>query len=230
MARVLYGALVVEMKGKIGGTVFQSNRFGFTARQKPISPKVSSSLQGSIHNVFADTAQHWRTLTDGQRTAWDVVAPNWPHNDKFGNPVQLTGYNLFMKLSLNLQNIVQPINDVASNPALVFNPVAPTLAIAVGAGQMDVSFFPSPIDQASTLVISATPQHSAGAKLVKSKLRLVERFVVTTASPVSIASEYTKKFGAFPLEGSKVSISLTAYATSNGTASPPVTVSAIVQP
>jgi len=37
MARIIYGAIGTEIRGKVGGTVFQGNKHGYTIKNKGLN-------------------------------------------------------------------------------------------------------------------------------------------------------------------------------------------------
>jgi len=45
MARIIYGAIGTEIRGKVGGTVFQGNKHGYTIKNKGLNTNNTSSRQ-----------------------------------------------------------------------------------------------------------------------------------------------------------------------------------------
>jgi len=75
MALVKFGGGVVGMSGSIAGTTFARNRSGSYARAKtkPINP--NTTLQNLVRATFAMLSARWaQTLTEAQRTAWNLYA------------------------------------------------------------------------------------------------------------------------------------------------------------
>ena len=230
MARIQYGALVTELKGKIGGTVFQSGRYGFQVRNKPTPIRTASGVQARVRGIMLTVSKAWRTLTSAERLAFDAIAPSWPALDSFGNPMLLTGYNVFCKTNWWLSQMDLPMNNVASLPAALWQPTSLGLNVAVGTSTFELSFLPTPIDNFTTAVIYVSGQVSAGRSTPPSNMSTIAGLAVGTVSPADISAFFTVKSGTFPTAGNRVFVGVQAVSTVNGTAGPIVYVSTIVLP
>lgn len=228
MAKVLYGGLISELKGSAGGTTFQSGRYGFTMKNKGMGRKVASPAQSYIRQSITAASKYWQLLTPGERDAWDAIAPSWPYTDKFGNPGELTGFNLFIQLSTNLLLIGEPINPTASLPAPLFTFSSFSVSASVGSGSIIVSFSPDPVDTDCFTIVRAAAPANAGASLVASGQRIISVNGIGFSDGTDISSDYIKKFGAFPPEGSKLHVTLSVISKLNGTPAPWMNSSCIV--
>jgi hypothetical protein len=96
MARVKYGAIVTEIKGKVGGQVFQRSGQVFSLRNNP-SHKIPQSISAQRwRHKIALLASNWRTMSDTNKATWTTYANTFPTVDNFGNPIVLTGYQLYI--------------------------------------------------------------------------------------------------------------------------------------
>ena len=70
MARILLSAIVTEIRGKIGGTVFQAGQGGFQAKRlvSPRDPRLFAQTTNR-HNFLAATTQ-WQTLNPTDMGTW----------------------------------------------------------------------------------------------------------------------------------------------------------------
>lgn len=107
MALVKYGAGIVQMSGSIAGDVHARNRFGNykRPRTKPVNPK--SQRQTAARVIMMYLAEQWREapMTDAIRTAWQTYADSVNWNNRLGEQVTLTGFNMFIRGNAALQNI-----------------------------------------------------------------------------------------------------------------------------
>lgn len=104
MALAKFGAIVTDVRGKLGGHVFQGN--GFTT-----SLRTSSRTKGTIgkhnrteiigsktsieaHNVVR---AEWAALSDAEKAQWSVLSTQFLVPNKFGDYVQLSGFALFTR-------------------------------------------------------------------------------------------------------------------------------------
>lgn len=108
MARVQYGVIVTELKGKIAGQVFQGGNVGYVLRNKGYTSGISSpNRQSANRNMIAQTTS-WRTLTDVQRASWNSGASTWPFVDKFGNTYTGSGFQVYTAFNSNLLSLGLP--------------------------------------------------------------------------------------------------------------------------
>lgn len=104
MALLKLGGGVVEIRGSMAGNTFARNRFGayMRARTKPINPRSSRQMAARTNIMYL--AEQWREspLTDVIRTAWQTYANSVVWNNKLGEAVSLTGFNMFMRANCAL--------------------------------------------------------------------------------------------------------------------------------
>jgi hypothetical protein len=101
MAKVQYGSLITEIKGKIGGQVLQSSSAGHIIRNKGRFNRSSSQRINKQKYTVATIANNWRALTLAQQAAWSSACPSFLSTDVLGNKRTPSPFNLFMKCCLN---------------------------------------------------------------------------------------------------------------------------------
>jgi hypothetical protein len=71
MARILLSAIVTEIRGKIGGTVFQAGQGGFQAKRlvTPRDPQIHAQITN--RNNFLAGINQWGTLTSTEMGSWN---------------------------------------------------------------------------------------------------------------------------------------------------------------
>lgn len=147
MAVVQYSAIVTQLRGKLGGSVFNKSKNAYTLQKKQQQPKGSRGYQSEVRNFFAKFQRTWKTITSSQRTQWGVCASNNPTRDRFGNQTVLSGYNQYVKANM----LAEYCNTVA--PATPYTSPAPPFAVSViGLGQVVFSISSTGVPQ-----ISANP-------------------------------------------------------------------------
>lgn len=119
MARILYGNLVAEARGKIGGLVYTHSASGQVARTKVSPTQPQTPAQQAARSRLSQATKLWATLTQAQRAAWQSAAALATAPTGLGNRRKRNGYQLFVAQCLNL-----PAADV---PALQCPPVPGTL-------------------------------------------------------------------------------------------------------
>lgn len=218
MGKILYSGLVSQIKGSIGGSTFQSNKYGFTVRNKPQPTRNRNGRTSYIRISMQTVAQHWRSLSDGERDSWEAVAPNWPAYDAFGGPIYLTGYSVFCRASFALVTLGQAIINTGSNPSTVSVLNSLTLTAAVTGSVMSLAFGVSPVAANNFILIKAAPPQSAGRKYNPSRMVTFYAQPAGTTTPIDVSAAYVSRFGAFPPQGSRVYIDVFMVNITNGTA------------
>jgi len=99
MARIKFGSIVVEGTGSLGGHTFQNSHGGAQLRTKPVLKKQPSLSQSFIRYFNTELQGGWRTLTDKQRSAWNVYPVSHGVFNKKGDKHHLSGHSLWMQLN-----------------------------------------------------------------------------------------------------------------------------------
>jgi len=74
MARVLFTAVVSEIRGKIAGTTFQNSQGGFQMRTKTTSRNPRSRLQATARANWEYITRYWRSMFQEDRNEWIAYA------------------------------------------------------------------------------------------------------------------------------------------------------------
>jgi hypothetical protein len=125
MARVQYGSIITTINGKVGGSVFQDNKYGKTMKNAPNMKNPNSEAVYEQQRLFAQATQTWRSLTEVQRTAFNTYASTYPQYAKHNSSAELSGYAIFIKWSLVLLQVGYAINPEVVMESLTFPALAP---------------------------------------------------------------------------------------------------------
>ena len=206
MAKIKFsGVAVVDMRGKLNGSVMSKNRAGAYVRTKvtPVNPNTLSQQQARAS--LTDRSQSWRGLTQAQRDAWNAAVQDFQRTDIFGDLRVPTGKNLYTLLNINLLNAGQSAISVPPSPAAVPAIFNTGVTISVGAPTYEVAY--GGAGASVRVLVWATAAQSPGKNFVKSEYRLIGDFAGNAASPYDFEADYLAKFGA-PAVGSKVFVGL----------------------
>jgi len=215
-----WGALMVDGRGKLGGHVMAKNRSGSYMRTKvtPVNPATASQVQA--RNLLTFFAQSWRTLTAAQITAWNAAVENYKRTNIFGDIINPTGLNLYVRLNVNIANAGGA--DISDPPIPGTAPEIGTCVATLNSGAQSVSiaFAPTPVPANIAYVVELTAQVSPGINFLKGKYRIIAVFPAADATPTVISAAYIAKFGAL-IAGQKVGLRVTAVDTLTGITSQP---------
>lgn len=224
MAKIKFGAMMVDASGKLGGQVFSKNRGGAYIRTKstPLNPQTTAQM--SIRGIFASISSAWSGLTEASRQSFNNLVSSYARTDIFGDLRNPSGKNLFQRLNQNLVISGQAQITVCSEPQEVpFANISQCVASIAG------EYFEAESvgnTTGSKVVIWATPSLSQGTKFVKNKLRQIGVFDGGNALTFDAWGSYVDKFGT-PSVGANIYIGVRVI-NANGQASPMETVKAVV--
>lgn len=113
MASIKMGAIVTDIRGTLGGHVFQKGNQSrvmktySSPRQAPTF--IKDNTQGFINNSIS----LWKTLSRVQKQQWNSLGSSFRFKNRFGDSAQYTGYQFFLSINSNLQRAAYPlISDV----------------------------------------------------------------------------------------------------------------------
>ena len=90
-------SVLADASGSFGGLVASHGRSGqyIRARVRPTNP--SSPAQVAVRTIFANLSSAWAMLTNAQRDAWVTYATNVPATNALGDPLILTGHQMYIR-------------------------------------------------------------------------------------------------------------------------------------
>lgn len=131
MALIKLGGGVADIRGSIGGTVFSKNRYGSYTRNRTIPVNPGSVKQTKIRATMGQVRNAWFSiLSAAQRAAWAVYAANVEVQNRLGESIKLTGWNMFARTNSSLlYNNLDIVEDAPTDFSLA--EADATLAITV---------------------------------------------------------------------------------------------------
>lgn len=227
MAKIKWGALVVDGRNKIGGHVLSKNRAGAYMRTKvtPVNPQ--TTFQSAVRALFTSLSQGWRSLTQAQRDAWNAAVSNFTSTDIFGDLKTPTGKNLYQRLNTNLSTV--SVAAITVPPLPVGVPAVDTLSAVAdeSASTLAVTFTPTPVPADTAFVLECTPQVSPGREFLKNQYRILAVIDAAAASPYAAGAAYEARFGEL-VEGQRIGVRLTPFNKVTGEKGQPLATSIIV--
>lgn len=96
MANVSYGDMVVELKGRSSGKVYQKTKFGYIQRKRVKPSNPNTPLQQATRRAIPTLNRQWSTLTETQRLNWFAAAvyPATGASDFISRNFDLLKYNM----------------------------------------------------------------------------------------------------------------------------------------
>ncbi len=90
--------IISAASGSLAGNTFSRNKFGQYIRSRAVPVNPGTPFQTAIRSALASLSNLWgSTLTAPQREAWDTYAANVTVLDPLGAPINLTGFNHYIR-------------------------------------------------------------------------------------------------------------------------------------
>lgn len=191
----------------------------------PTNPQ--SSFQTAVRGNFADLSTGWRTLTDLQKEGWITLGEAMERQDSLGQTYTLTGIQAYISVNNNLLTVGG--TPVANAPAYQLPDHSSPYSFASAAGAGTVTLTYTPPDPGDFILVYATRPMSDGRMFAaKSEYKLIDVADESDASPLSLGSEYSARFGSITGKaGEKIFFRLIRISAA-GFASTPLQTSAII--
>lgn len=218
MARIIYSGLVTKIAGSIGGTTFQSNKHGFSVKNKANMVSPQSVDQNSAKARFAFAVSSWSAASQSTRdnwNAWATANPQYAYNNPSS---QLSGFEVFVryhviKFRLSLLITTNPVGGLAAVPSF-----APTASV-MGAG---VAVIPNSIGGAYPLVanMSAAVNIKKSWNFIGSRPRYADVSNIPTSTNY-LSEQWCQKYGYVPTAGDILLLRFQVWNLNNGQVAAP---------
>lgn len=140
--RVQYGGGILQMRGSVGAQTHSRNRYGNYIRTKtnPVNP--ATNRQNEVRNNLSALVARWQeTLTQAQRDNWKTYADNVAFTNGFGESMNLTGFNHYIRSNTSrLQCGLDPIDDGPTDFTLPGTDAAFDVAATADDDKISVTF------------------------------------------------------------------------------------------
>lgn len=225
MAKIKFGMMMTDARGKLGGQVFSKNRGGSYIRTKVTPSNPQTQAQAQVRSNLATLSSGWNSLTADQIAQWNGSVENWTSTDVFGDIKKPTGKNLYVKLNVNLLNSGQ--SAIVTPPTKIELPALVDIDVDVDTTLNTLSIAGLPVFTDGVYQIEACAPVPRGVNFVKNKFRVISYETQATAGVVAVSTAYINKFGSVA-NAENIFFRIRAIA-ENGQAGVPLIVRAVFQ-
>lgn len=208
MAIIQTSGLISDIKGAVGGVVFQNTSAGIAVRQKVTPVNRRTLLQVTSRLKMFDLQSAWMALTPVQQADWELFAATYPKPQIKNTTKNINGHQYFLKY--NGYRVRYGMSVLTTIDWSV-----PTLATIQARfqnfGGVLLLFASRRIDFANEfLVLFMSWETSPGINNISSRRRLIS--VGTFAGNLlECTASYTSVFGALPSAGSTIHVKCAAF-------------------
>lgn len=195
---------VGDLSKSVGALTASHNRAGPYFRLKGVPVNPNSPAQVEIRTFFGQLSTLWASLTSEQRLAWETYAENVPTTGSGGDPLVLTGQNMYIRSNtMRLQAGVLRIDDaptlfsLATLSAIRIAPSAATGAINITYNDVDDKW--DKLD-GGALAVYVSRQQSPTINFFRGPYRFAGAVLGNTVTPppspdTAIASQFAMSEG-----------------------------------
>lgn len=192
MAQVKLSALVADIKGRLGGSIFQGGSSGLVLRNASYKGVNRSIASEKTRANLVYISSLWGTLTPAQRNQWSTMATTVFTTNKFGDSVQMTGQRLFIQRNSNLWACELPLT-LSPVPILDAVPYFPVSMIVNAGGQIIITT--STVDPLWYMVLSSKRQYRTGGLGSPGGFKQWWCIQITGAGTFPVDFFYSQKWG-----------------------------------
>lgn len=107
MALIKTSMAISAISGKVGGAIYGNSAGGAWVRAWSRNKSALTDKRSDQNYFIQRSVNHWKHLSIQSKTVWKNNALLYPQVNRLGETFYLTGYQFFMKLSLQLRSIGQ---------------------------------------------------------------------------------------------------------------------------
>lgn len=206
MARIKFGMMMTDARGKLGGHVFTKARSGATVRTKVTPANPQSLAQSVARTRLGALSQSWSSLTEEQRVAWNSRALEVGKTNIFGDSYYPSGKNLFVSVNTSVLlagGVVVPVPPINVEIPNIINA---EFIVEVGATSISSALDYEGSTADTVTLLMATKPSSAGKFNFSGQYSLFLSFPAgdNISNPVDAYNAYVARFGN-PAIGQKIS-------------------------
>lgn len=154
MAKVKPGALIGDIRGKVGGSVFVKSIGGLIVRNLSMPVNPNSEFQSARRNTTANLQWEWQRLTQEQRDCWVEWTKLNPITQIRDSDLFINAQQTFIKLNFyRLLYNLQIIADAVFNTSII---VALNAALSVSGSSLILTLDRSLNDSTELLILFLT--------------------------------------------------------------------------
>lgn len=197
------GPLVTAVAGSIGGMTMQRSPWGTVARNKPLPILRRSQYSSQARQRAAAASLAWRFLPPESHTLWNNFAATQSWFNRFGDPVEGSGYLAFLK------NNMASHYSASSESKSAFRLEPPGSTVSLMPEGLSLTWDPeeeelilgssdSEVNETTSLFVFASAPVSTGRNRAPSNMPFLGQLTPTTGLPIVLNTPYLALHGTLP--------------------------------
>lgn len=162
--RMLGGGLIESASGSLGSVAFKGGRTGIVVCSRARPGVRTSSFRARHRQLFAAASKAWAALSPELRQAWTLAVSEARGWTMRGPMRPRSGQSYFVAQAVLQMSLYQAIENVPPVGGDVVNMETLETSMSEAAGEVLVSWVPTPISAGRVLVVSVAAYPSAGSR------------------------------------------------------------------
>lgn len=192
MANIKLGAIISDIQGSIGGTTFRRTPHGHSAYNKQKKQLLSARSLNSRRIEIANIFQGWSKLSSNERNQINEKALLFQFPDKFGNMKNLTGRQLYTKLTSQLIGTGLTVQSWATLDSNVEAPIIKSIDVSMSNSTFDINL-KSPVT-VERILVSAKPKPKSGNVKPHAHFKTIYSQPATTQDLIEFYDKFIENF------------------------------------
>lgn len=188
MAKIVMPLNSMEVRGKLGGVIFNTHRGISVAKSFKSPTQPNSPSQTNARTRLTTATRAWASLTADQRAQWEVYANDHLEPDWTGKPKRLTGHNMFVRIATRLALVGGSAPTVPPTAAAPAAPLNLTVTFVAGSPNVIRLNYSSAIPANTMRVVYGLGPISQGRKARFEYAKIIATKVAADASPQPVVS------------------------------------------
>lgn len=214
MAKVTFGSIVTDARGKLGSDIYSRNRAGAYTRAYVSPVNTMTQMRTNVRNATKANSQAWRTLSEAQRAAWRSMTSEYREVNSLGHVHVPSGFNLFCKLNFWPRLLSLSIFSLPVGPVRFPDVSFVSLAVSSAFGTITPVVSPAAVAAGFLYRFVASQPLSAGINSSKQAYTNCGNYT-DVLTPSQFWTNYNVYHDA-PTAGKKIFYKMVVISTSNG--------------
>lgn len=201
MALIKTSSLISDIRGKLGGSVFQQSSAGLIVKSKPNPVNKNSLRQNKTRNITFRIQQEWRLLSIAERNLWLQFTNFNPILQKRSNELFINEQQNFIKF--NSYRLEYDI-DILKTPQFTKCEILPIdLSVSSTGAVISITADRQLNEDLEFIILFLTIAFIPTINNPGSRFKLI-KFITTNDTTFDVTIPYKEIFGSIPQPGQKI--------------------------
>lgn len=193
MALIKLASHISDIRGKLGGSIFQKGASGHVMKANSSKKKNQSKLANEAQAITSAVQQSWISLSQSDQNLWSQYALYNCIKQKNISGHFINGQQAFIKFNVYRKHYSKPVLTTPTFAKCAIEPVTLTVSLT-GGGSLQITSSRPMVPASEFIILHISSKQPIGRNTPKGALKVI-KFATTAASVFDINSAYIDVFG-----------------------------------